>query len=154
MTREVKGRQVRGRTNESTEADMAPEDAEVEVTRQERVPMGAYRDILTVHDKDPNYVYRFFNDIDNRIERAKQAGYEIVDHKVRMGAHGVANNQALGGGAQRISSDGVPLVLMRIRREWWEEDQAAKQKIVNDRILTINKSAEDGYYGETKTSRK
>lgn len=52
--------------------------------RTKRVPVGQ-RSRLSVNGKDPNYVYRFVNDVGDRINMFQEAGYELVskeDHKI------------------------------------------------------------------------
>jgi len=50
--------------------------------RKDRVPMGGFRSRLPKAKNDPNFVYRIFNDNwvrePERIQRAKEAGYEVV----------------------------------------------------------------------------
>ena len=45
--------------------------------RVKRVPVGS-RNRLEVIGKSPDYVYRIVNDVDDRVELFKAAGYEVV----------------------------------------------------------------------------
>lgn len=49
--------------------------------QRKRVPFSGPRSRLTVANKDPNYYYYIFNDVDDRIQRALLAGYEFVSKK-------------------------------------------------------------------------
>ena len=46
-------------------------------TRVKRIPVGT-RNRLEVIGKSPDYVYRIVNDVDDRVERFKAAGYDVV----------------------------------------------------------------------------
>jgi len=43
--------------------------------------------------------------------------------------------------------------LMRIKKEWYEEDQARKQKFVNQQEASIKEKALDGNYGSIEFKR-
>lgn len=89
-------------------------------TRKERVPFGVPVKRFNAPEED-GHVYRVFNDNwrkePGRIERARMAGYEMVNHE-RSG-ESVGTNE-----------DGSEIkgVLMRIPKELYEEDQAKKQE--------------------------
>jgi len=95
-----------------------------EENRAERVPFGSPKQRLNVPDDDEDFHYRRFNDNwskePNRIARAKQAGYEIVNDEHMV----VGTNE-----------DGTPIkgVLMRQPQEFHKADQKEKQKEV-DRV--------------------
>ena len=101
--------------------------------RAERVPLGSHRSKLSVADKDPNYAYRWFNDQPGRLEQAEKAGYEFVNDAA-TGETGDANTD-LGSRTSTVVDrrEGVRGYLMRIRKEWYDDDQASKQK-VNDEV--------------------
>lgn len=99
-------------------------------TRKERIPVNGARDILTVKDKDPNYEYRWVIDVPGRLDKFKQAGYEVVTADLEIGQKAVDSNEKLGS-AIITSRGGATLVLMRIPKEWYDEDQKAKQDKVD-----------------------
>lgn len=130
--------------------------------RPKRVPLHEQRrNRLTFNNQDPNYVYRVVNDVDNRIEQFKTAGYEVVQHETKVGDTAVVDgNISLGSGARVHVGSGRHAVLMRIPRELYEEDQAAKQReITRKENLLIRKkrksseAGEDGSYGEVSIGR-
>jgi len=121
--------------------------------RVSRTPVGQ-RNILTVKGKDPNYVYRVVNDKDDRIEQFKEAGYELVaDEAVKVGDKRVNAATSIGSHKQLSVGQGTKAVVMRIRRDWYEEDQAAKLSHVAAVEDATRKKALDGTYGELKTTR-
>lgn len=122
--------------------------------RPERAPVGS-RNRLKVHNPDPNYVYRWVNDSDgtgDRIDEFKAAGYEVVpkgthklDPRVQQGTEpGSAENMAVGGG--------IKAVLMRQRKDWYDEDQAKKQRNVDTQEQAIRNPTVDGKYGKIEVT--
>ena len=131
----------------------AIEDNRPKNKRPKRVPMHEQkRDRLTVVGRDPNYHYRFVNDVDDRIERLKLGGYEIAPEKVGIGDDSVENtNISLGAGTRMHVGKGVKAVLMRIPKELYDADQKVKQHEINLKeadILRKSNNREDGSYGE------
>lgn len=84
------------------------------------------RSILTVLNKDPNYHYRFVPDRTERplIPGLLDRGYEFV---ARIDESVVGDDRVNAGhavdGRYTVRSGGELLVLMRIKREWYEEDR-------------------------------
>lgn len=96
-----------------------------------RPSMGA-RLKLEVRDKDPNYVYRWFNDEGDRINEAIESGREyvfkedvVLGDSVEKPGLGSCVSKAVG-----KHPDGSPKMayLLRIRKEWYDEDQIKKQQ--------------------------
>ncbi len=122
--------------------------------RVTRTPIGT-RNILTVKGKDPNFEYRIVNDSDDRIAQFQEAGYELVpDDTVKVGDKRV-NSATSEGSVKQISvGQGTKAYLMRIKKDWYLEDQRAKQKHVNEiERATKEKALGYGDYGEVKISR-
>lgn len=98
--------------------------------RRRRPKLGG-RDVLTVEGKEDGYVYRVVNDEGGRVERLKEFGYEVVQDKdVRVGDRRVANPTAEGSAATVHVGSGLKGVVMRQRKEYYDEDQAEKQRYV------------------------
>lgn len=103
-------------------------------TRQSnRVPVGGQRQRLSVEDKDENYVYRWVNDEAGNVDKYLQGGYEFVESDTKVGEdqpdHGqpVDKTVSTSVGRTRYSTNGTAY-LMRIRREYYDEDQEEKRK--------------------------
>ncbi len=121
--------------------------------RTQRTPIGQ-RNVLTVAGKDPNYVYRIVNDSGDRVQEFLDAGYELVEaSSVRVGDKRVNSASAEGTVSQISVGQGQKAMVMRIKREWYNEDQAAKQVQVNELESTIKQKALDGTYGKLEISR-
>lgn len=121
--------------------------------RPQRTPVGT-RNILTVKGKDPNYEYRIVNDVDDRVAQFLEAGYELVDDEtVQVGDKRVNAPTSLGSKKEISVGQGVKGRVMRIKREWFEEDQARKLAHVAEIERATKEKALDGTYGELKLSR-
>ncbi|MCI0559224.1 MAG: hypothetical protein MN733_12075 [Nitrososphaera sp.] len=109
------------------------------VVERARRPMGVPRAKLAIPDL-PGYMGRVVNDTPGRIAMALEGGYEFVnkaeapnwgDSEVTPG------NSDLGTRVSRVVGthpDGTAMrgYLMRIRKEWYDEDQAAKMQKVDE----------------------
>lgn len=105
-------------------------------------------------EKDPNYVYRFVNDTGSRIANFQSAGYEIVkDDELTVGDSRVFDPSDLGSGKKVTSNDGTVSYLMRIKKEYYEEDQAAKQNYINETERAMKQQAtQSADYGTFKVT--
>lgn len=105
-------------------------------------------------DKDPNYHYRFVNDTGSRIANFQAAGYEIVrDEDLVVGDNRVFDPSSSETGKKVVSNDGTVSYLMRIKKEWHTEDQAAKQAYIDETEGAIKQTASQGAdYGSVKLS--
>lgn len=133
-------------------------NAPVKATTQKRVtrkPMHQRGPQTISGEKDKDYEYRFVNDVGSRVHQMQEAGYELVtDDSVVVGDARVSDPTQLGSAKRVISKDGTVSLLMRQKREYYEEDQAAKQA-QNDEIERAMKkeASQVGMYGSIKTSR-
>lgn len=101
------------------------------------------RNVLTVEGKDPNFFYRIFNDIGDRIELMKERGYEVATGRYRVGDRRAATPSAEGSAVTMSVGGGTKGVLMRIPKEFKEEDDAFKEQLVKDTEESMRKSARD-----------
>jgi len=121
--------------------------------RTRRTPIGT-RNVLTVAGKDPNYVYRIVNDSGDRVQEFVDLGYELVSsNSVRVGDKRVNKASAEGSVSQISVGQGQKAFVMRIRKDWYEEDQTAKQEYVDDLEKTTQAKALDGTYGKLEITR-
>lgn len=109
--------------------------------RRKRVPVGGARYKLQLSQEDQKefikrgMVPRWFNDEGGRISAAKAGGWNFVkpEHAMSLGdgaLHGGSTD--LGGKVSKIVNRGEPVItayLMEIPKEFWDEDQASKEKI-------------------------
>jgi len=121
-------------------------------SNRKRIPVGGNRNILTVAGKDKSYVYRWVNDTDGRLMEFNQAGYEHVlkDNVDSIGESDVKQASNLGKTVSKGVGQGTVAYLMRIRKEFYEEDQSSKavktQK--SEDLIYDNVSRLSGQYGK------
>lgn len=132
-------------------------------THRDRVPFSANRKRLQVDKQFEGYVTRWFNDQDDRIQRALGAGYEFVprDEIKQVGDKDVANgNTDMNSTVSRVvgrTAENQPIraFLMKIRKEWHQEDKAKKEetnRLVDEAIRagTAGGASIQNQYGEVK----
>lgn len=106
-------------------------------------------------EKDPNFHYRFVLDSGSRIHQMQEAGYELVtDDDMVVGESRVSDPKQQGSGKRVVSKNGDVAYLMKQKKEWYAEDQAAKQER-NDELENSmkNEATQQGYYGSIKNTR-
>ncbi|CAB4132246.1 hypothetical protein UFOVP248_1, partial [uncultured Caudovirales phage] len=121
--------------------------------RTQRIPVGT-RQVLTVSGKDPGYEYRIINDSGDRVQEFMDAGYELVSaDSVRVGDKRVNSISPEGSKAQLSVGQGQKAFVVRIKKDWYDEDQAKKQERVNQLESATKAKALDGTYGKLDISR-
>lgn len=122
--------------------------------RPTRTPVGR-RNILSVKGQEPGYVYRIINDEDDRVEMFKEAGWEVVlNSDVSVGDKRVTQTSAVGSAATMSVGGGKKGVVVRIKQEWYDEDQKAKQRQIDELEGTLRRDAENGAdYGKFSINR-
>ena len=123
--------------------------------RPTREPVGL-RNRLKVYNQDPNYEYRWVVDYDgtgDRIEQFKQAGYEVVPKGIHKVGDARVNQPSAEGSSELLSvGGGQKAVLMRQKKEWFDEDQKAKAGRVEETEKALKKPNLDGSYGKVNLS--
>lgn len=104
-------------------------------------------------EKDPNFEYRFVNDTGSRIANFKAAGYEFVeDSSLLVGDSRVFDPSDIGSSKRVVSNDGTVSYLMRIKKEWYNEDQATKAEQIKETEQAMKQEATQGMYGKLNIS--
>lgn len=129
---------------EKREKSMAAQEEKQEASqgerrRERRSAFNGTRGKLSVNQQIPGYHMHIFNDtVDGRIQQALETGYEFVSPEEVGGVttNVTDRNTDIGDKVRFLvgSSEGKPLYayLMKIKQEWWEEDQRELQ-VRNDR---------------------
>lgn len=110
--------------------------------RPQRAPLGK-RDRLAIKNKEDGFTYRIVNDVDDRVEQLMERGYEVCS-KEQVGAIGnkrVDNTSSLGSAAHFSVGQGTKAVVMRIPKEWNDEDQRAKAAEIDAVEATMKSDA-------------
>lgn len=114
---------------------------------RKRIPMSIPVQRLAVPDV-PGYHLHWFRGTPERVQRAVDGGYEFVDEQeTEVGAVDLGGTSTRTGntdlgtrvsviGGSEVGTDGQPvrLILMKIKQEWYEEDQKLVEKR-NDQVV-------------------
>lgn len=140
---------------------------------RKRIPMSVPVQRLSVPDI-PGYHLHWFKGTPDRLDRALQGGYEFVDEaetsvsdvglggtSTRTGNTDMGSRVSVVGGSE-VGNDGQPvrLVLMKIRQEWYEEDQklveqrndAVVNSVLGGRQESGGHDASNRYVDRSRTS--
>jgi hypothetical protein len=114
------------------EESRADKSARPDRSKPARIPLGK-RDRLKFKGliDDENYVYRVINDKDDRLKNALEGGYEFINSKEKLDDPIVGEGGAIDSRVSKPVGKGTTGFLMRIKREWYEEDQKLKQQRVD-----------------------
>lgn len=124
-------------------------------SRPVRTSINGIRQKLNVRGKDPEYYYRVVNDIDDRVQDFIERGYEVVtDSSVQIGDKRVANPSQEGTPAKVSVGNGVKAYVMRIKKEWHDEDKAEHNAQLDEMEKQLHREAKDeNFYGSLKITR-
>ena len=118
-------------------AELASRDqAAVELPRRaNRIPFGSLEQKLAWPPRE-GYRRYWFKDSPGRVQRALEAGYEHVKNKEGKNVSRITG-VAEGGGAENS-------YLMEIPMEWFLEDMAREQKLIDEREAAMKRGATQG----------
>lgn len=135
--------------------------------KDDRVPVSGIRDIMTLLNKeDSAYVYRWVVDVDergSRIYKYKRGGWEFSpvktdDGDMVVGQEAVYRSKQTGSIIRMQTGGGKFSYVMRIRKEFYDDDQKAKAESIDEveRAITGTgtSTGEDfGQYGKVSIER-
>jgi hypothetical protein len=133
---------------------------------RKRIPMSVPVQRLEVPDL-PGYHLHWFLSTPERLQRAIDGGYEFAEEReVKINNVSLGGDSAISGSTdmgsrvsvvsgQEVGKDGQPtrLVLMKIKQEWWDEDQSAveaRNTKVRDALLGGMIGAENDRPGDAQ----
>ena len=166
MSNEVE-RKVGLSANKTARGTQAKDRAEAVSERPRRSRVAGGRDKLTVSGQDPAFQYRWVKDVGNSVEKPDgslhlKPGQRILSFQesgwsfVKSGEVGdigeshVYSTKNQGDIIRLAAGMDEYLFLMKIKKEWYEEDQAAKEEEIKEmeQARTLANSAE-GQYGSS-----
>jgi hypothetical protein len=106
---------------------------------KKRVPVGT-RNKLTAPERE-GFVRRFVNDTDGRLPMFEDAGYTPVRVPTQVGDPAAGNASQVGSVVRKPVGGGVDAVLMEIPKEWYDEDQLAKEQRLKEKEQSLLKEA-------------
>ena len=99
--------------------------------RKSRSSVSDRNDVLKVENKDPNFEYRIVNDKPGRVAQMESRDWELVtDGKEKLLSTFDSSSTS---DTEKHVGDGMKAVLMKIPKDWYEEDQKEKSQHI-DRI--------------------
>ena len=121
--------------------------------RPVRTPLGQ-RNRLSFGKQDPAYVYRVINDQDERLQQAQEAGYEFVISEEKLGDKRAAEAGAVDSRVSKPVGNGTRGFLMRIPKEFFEQDQDVKMGKIEEIEKALKKpdSSIKNSYGDGLTN--
>ncbi len=123
--------------------------------RPTRRLLGGFKNPLTYDSRDPNYVYRVFNDVPGRLDAAMEAGYEVVESDAKLGDPVADGATPVGSAVTRPVGGGITGVLMRKPRDLYQEDMGQKQAAVDELEQGLKQHAQsEGHYGSVKINKR
>lgn len=123
--------------------------------RPRRTPIGQ-RNRLSIRNKEDGYFYRIVNSNlesdPERVQALLDQGYELVpaDKAGKVGDSRVDNPSTLGSSSLISVGQGTKAVVLRIRRDWYDEDQRAKQAEIEAQEATMKRASD---YGDIKIDK-
>ena len=129
-------------------ANIEDKNQEATSVRPQRVPVGQ-RPKLAVVGKNPNYVYRYVNDVPGRIKDFERGGWELCTNaEVDVGNFRAEESSGEGSLACQVvdSGTGLKAYVMKIKREWFDEDQKAQEAETRAQEETLLPNYNDGEY--------
>jgi hypothetical protein len=159
LTLEQKKERAMQRLNHSVEEVIKP-SSDGSMRKKKNVFNGT-RTKLSVQKQIPGYHLHIMNDLSGRIEQALENGYDFVSPEEVGGVETnvVSRNGDITGSRVRwtvgATEDGQPLYayLMKIKQEWYDEDQAdlqAKNDMIDSEIF---KAKTGEFYGQGKKEK-
>ena len=113
--------------------------------RKARTSGGAHNDVLSVEGKDPEFEYRIVNDKPGRIAQMESRDWEIATGEEKLISTFDSSTDD-GSVKSRHVGDGMQGVVMRIRKEWLDEDRAEQAKRIDRVDKTLQpKDVKNGY---------
>lgn len=119
-----------------------------------RASINGTRNRLNVKNQDPAYTYRIVNDIDDRVQSLLDVGYEI-DVSTKVGDKRAGAPAPAPGTPVTVSlGQGDKGVVMRIKKDLYEERKLDKEELVREREAALQNPTQNGAdYGKISLSR-
>ena len=126
------------------------------IKRVVRTPLHQRGPLSVLGDKDPDFHYRFVNDTGSRVYNYQQAGYELVsDSNITVGDSRVSDVSDLGSTRRVMSNNGTSSVLMRIPKQYFDEDQKRKNDLIDEQEKAMKQNAiSETDYGKIEIVKK
>lgn len=125
--------------------------AMIDEKRPKRTPLGS-RARLSFSKKEPGFIYRVINDVDERLVQAQEAGYEFVKGDGTLGDPRAGEGGRVDSRISKPVGNGVRGFLMRIPDEYYKSDQDEKEKRVAASEAAMKPDKSKNQYGSGLTN--
>jgi len=130
------------------------EAKEMKEVSRKRIPLGT-RNILTAPGKK-GFKRRFVNDIADRVQQFKEAGWAVVDENIPVGDTKLGRANSIGSITNPVVSQNQRAVLMEVPEAIYEEDMMVKQNKITSVESEIKRNSKspgkDGLTGSVNIS--
>jgi len=127
-------------------------------SKPKRVSLADQRNVLTHPEaNDPNYMYRVVVDYKSkpgRVTKFKNAGYVHVLSGENMGEDAAGKPSKIGAKVMVPTGNGETGYLMKIPKEYYDEDQKVKQDRIDELERSMKDEKSQDFYGKVKTFTK
>jgi hypothetical protein len=123
--------------------DKALKNERPDRSERKRTPLSQRNRISFAQEE--GYHYHLINDKDGRIQKAVEGGYEFVESEKNLGDSIVGTAKKVGKRVSMPVGNGTTGYLMRIKNEWYDDDQKEKQKIVDDSEKAMKPNGKNEY---------
>lgn len=112
------------------------------------------RNVLTAKKRE-GYQRRIVNIDGDNVEQMEGAGWTVVKDDTQIGDTRTGDGSQMGSAVTKSVGGGVKAVLMEIKNEWYEEDQAEKAAEIDEseRSMHRNLNSGQGTYGKADFGR-
>jgi hypothetical protein len=121
--------------------------------RQERIPIGRHNPLK--FDERPGFRRRVVNDVTDgeRMRMFEDAGWKAVNVQTGGGDARAGADTQIGATVNRSVGGGIRGILMEIPERYYNEDQAAKQREIDEHEKQMIRNRPPGLTGEIKIER-
>ena len=123
--------------------DKALKNERPDRSERKRVPLGQRNRIS--FQTEEGFHYHLINDKDGRLQKAVNGGYEFVESEKNLGDSIVGTAKKMGKRVSMPVGNNTTGYLMRIKKEWYDEDQKDKQKLVNESEKAMQRKGKNEY---------
>jgi len=130
----------------------APKTPGAPVHRPKRTPLSKRDRLSYGGTMDPNRVYRFINDKDDRLAQAVDGGWSFEEGKDKIGDPRAAEGGAIDSRVSKPVGGNVRGFLMSIPKDLYDEDQEAKIATIEKTEAAMKPNKKEGQYGDGLTN--
>ena len=122
--------------------------------RKTRSSTNGRNDVLVVENKDPKFEYRVVNDTPGRVAQMENRDWEIASGDEKLISTFDNSDDDSGSVKRKHVGGGASGILMRIRKDWFKEDQAEKARMADRMEQSTQQHDLQNGYGNVEIGKK